>query len=295
MGRIAIFGIFVWGSLFSMASTASAGWSGRVEEAKTGRVLGLSELGQALADSDFVILGEKHDVSAIQLAQAGVIAETASRRGSRGFGTAWEFLDAADQGITRSAWNDFVSGSIDSSGFLTRTQGSDRYRNYAPILEITRLLGGDFFGVNLSRKEKEPVVRGGLPAALPGTVPPGFSMEFGGYFELFKIAMQGHATETQLRNYYDAQCLTDDVMAYHLLQNRNGNELRIQIVGGFHSDYSYGLVKRLRTRAPLSKVGVVRFIDASDYTDTELRRLRQDPVHGDLADFIYFVNEPKAP
>jgi uncharacterized iron-regulated protein len=275
-------------------SAGAKTWNGRIEEGFTGTAVSISGAADRLADSDFVVLGEQHDVPAIQNAQAAMIAEISGRRGDRTFSTAWEFLDAKDQPRIQEAFEAFNSGSIDSSEFLVRTQGSARYKNYAPILEVTRLLGGGFLGVNLSRQDKEPVVRGGLGAALPGTVPSGFGMEFGGYFERFKKAMEGHATPEQISNYYAAQCLTDDVMAFHLIQSRLGSELRFLVVGGFHSDFGDGVVKRLRLRSGGARVRTLRFVDASLYTESELRTVRQDPVYGIVADFIYYLNEPKA-
>lgn len=275
-------------------SAGAVTWNGRIEEGFTGTAVTAQGVADRLADSDFVVLGEQHDVAAIQNAQAAMIAEISGRRGDRTFSTAWEFLDAKEQPRIQEAFDAFNSGSIDSNEFLVRTQGSARYKNYAPILEVTRLLGGGFLGVNLSRQDKESVVRGGLAAALPGTVPTGFGMEFGGYFERFKKAMEGHATPEQLSNYYAAQCLTDDVMAYHLIQSRPDSELRFLVVGGFHSDFGDGVVKRLRLRSGGARVRTIRFVDASLYTESELRSLRQDPDYGVLADFIYYVNEPKA-
>jgi uncharacterized iron-regulated protein len=280
--------------LVLMSFDAQAAWHGRIEEGFSGAPIAIGAVADRLADSDFVVLGEQHDVVAIQSAQAGLIAEVSGRRGDRSFSTAWEFLDAKEQPRIQEAFDAFNSGSIDAGEFLVRTQGSARYINYSPILEVTRLLGGGFLGVNLSRKDKEPVVQGGLSAAFPGTVPSGFGMEFGGYFDRFKKAMEGHATPAQIENYYAAQCLTDDVMAYHLIQGRSGSELRFLVVGGFHSDFGDGVVKRLRLRSGGARVRTVRFVDSSLYTEAELRNLRQDPLYGVVADFVYFLNEPKA-
>ncbi len=290
--RIFIFTLCAIGFLSNLAQAST--WNGRIEEGFTGAPVSIGAVADRLADSDLVVLGEQHDIAAIQSAQAGVIAEVAGRRGDRSFTTAWEFLDAKDQPRIQEAYDAFNSGVIDSREFLVRTQGSARYLNYAPILEVTRLLGGGFLGVNLSRKDKEPVVQGGLSAALPGTVPAGFGMEFGGYFDRFKLAMEGHATPEQISNYYAAQCLTDDVMAHSLISGRIPNELRFLVVGAFHSDFGDGVVKRLRLRSGGARVRTIRFVDASLYTEAELRTIRQDSVYGVVADFVYYLNEPKA-
>jgi hypothetical protein len=156
---------------------------------------------------------------------------------------------------------------------------------------VTKKFHGRLIGVNLSRTDKEPVVQGGLINAKPGTIPADFELGSANYWERFRKTMEGHATEAQMQNYYAAQCLTDDVIAVNMLADQK-TDRRFLVVGSFHSDYFDGAVARLMNRAPDQVIGVVRFIDASDYTEAELQALPIDSKYGPVADFVFFVNEP---
>ena len=266
-------------------------WDGKIIEVKNNQSLSLPELAQKISNSDQVILGEKHNTPSIQLAQASVMEAVLDQSPQKDFTTAWEFLNYTTQEQTKDAFEQFTSGKISVADFLTMTQGNSKYMSYAPIIELTKKRGGKILGVNLPRKDKDPVVAGGIQSANPGTIPPAFEMGGKNYFERFTAAMEGHATPEQIQNYFAAQCLTDDVMAFHLLKDSN-SPLKFLVVGSFHSEYDDGTVARLLKRAPELKIANLRFIDASDYSESELKSIATDPKYGDLADYIYFVNEP---
>ncbi len=267
-------------------------WNGKIIYAQTGQVIGLPEMAMNLVFARNVILGEKHNTPSVQLAQAKVMEAVISLAPDDQFSTAWEFLNYKTQAQTESAFQKFVNGRITVEEFLIQTQGSSKYTSYAPILEMTKKYGGRLIGANLSREDKEPVTQGGIENAKPGTVPVGFEMGGKNYFERFVISMQGHASDEQIQNYFASQCLTDDVVAVQMLADTMAAR-RFLVVGSFHSDYFDGAVARLMKRAPNQVVGVVRFVDASDYTDAELQSLAIHQKYGPIADFVYFVNEPK--
>lgn len=279
------------GLVFHSSACASV-WHGKIIEVDSGADLNLAELAQRLSNSEGVILGEKHDTHPIQFAQAEVIESTFLNSGNRSFTLAWEFLNHSQQADTDQLFEKFKNGLIDANQFLDHTQGAGKNRNYALILEVTKKVGGKLLGLNLPRKDKDPVVSGGLSAAKPGTIPPDFQLGGEKYYERFVAAMEGHASPQQLQNYFAAQCLTDEVMATHLLEDSSA-EIRFVVLGGFHTDYFDGTVASLKRRKNDFKISVVRFIDASDYTENELKTLSVHSNYGPIADFIYFVNEPK--
>ena len=100
-----------------------------------------------------------------------------------------------------------------------------------------------------------------------------------------------------LANYFAAQCLTDDVMAYHFTQLPFG-ETRFLIAGSFHTDLKDGTVHRILVRDSSESPVVMRFMDASDFStqelETSVNQLLHDPQYGDVADYVLFVNEPHA-
>jgi uncharacterized iron-regulated protein len=276
--------------LFNSSAFAS-GWNQKIILAKQNREIEISELALNLVFARNVILGEKHNTTSIQMAQARVIESVVELAPKDHFTTAWEFLNYSSQVSIDTAFERFKKGEISAKEFLTLTQGSSKYESYAPILEVTKKFQGKLIGVNLSRADKDPVVQGGLSNAKPGTIPAQFQLGGAHYLERFITSMQGHATEDQIQNYFAAQCLTDDVIAVQMLAD-TGADRRFLVVGSFHSDYFDGTVARLMHRAPDQNLAVVRFIDASDYKEEELKQISADPKYGLIADFIYFVNDP---
>ena len=283
-------------SLSTNPAFASDFWNGRVIDVHSDQQISEAELGMRLAASSFVILAEKHYAQAVQLGQARVIRSTVAARdlNARDFTLGWEFLNFSDQDRISDFYGQFTRGEIDATTFLEKTQGYAPAISYAPIFEAARDLEGDLLPVNLSRAQKAPVLKGGIEAADPTLVPPGFEMGSQGYYERFKRVMEdGHTSETQIPNYFAAQCLTDDVMAYHLAALHT--TLNFLVVGSFHAEYEDGVISRLRARSAGASVRTVRFIDASDYNESELQGLLHDSEYGDLADFVMYVNEPSAP
>ncbi|MCM2323067.1 MAG: ChaN family lipoprotein [Oligoflexia bacterium] len=279
--------------LFLTGSVAeAAGWNGRIFDVRGGQVeIDSAILAARLAEARTIVLGEKHDTTAVQLAQASIIRAVTELTGRQNdFTFAWEFLNVSDRQRTEDAYARFVSGAIDVRELLIQLQGRDSYMNYAPLFEVTRALGGRLIGVNLSRAEKAPVTRGGIAAADPALVPPGFELGGEAYHERFAETMQNHVPPQKLENYFAAQCLTDDVMAYHV--SLDPAPLKFLVAGSFHTDYLDATVARLRVRAPGESLLSVKLVDAADYTEAELLPLLRDAKYGDIADYVYFVNEP---
>jgi uncharacterized iron-regulated protein len=255
------------------------------------RSMEFSELTERLASYDLIVLGEKHNTAKVQLAQAAII-EDVVLKSLQMFDVSWEFLNASSSWKTAEVFDRFVSYEITALEFLTETQGPGQSTHYAPILDVIRAQGGNLRGVNLSRAEKAPIVKGGISAADPALIPDGFEMGGPNYFARFEEAMGGHATPEQLKNYYAAQCLTDDVMAYRIVHGSRV-PLKFLIAGGFHTDYRDGVVRRIEARAPGVRQIVVRIEDAADYLTSEIPAFFHDPRYGDRADFVILVNQPR--
>ena len=117
-----------------------------------------------------------------------------------------------------------------------------------------------------------------------------------GYHQRFIDIMEGHVPKESIENYYAAQCLTDDIMAY-TLQKYSNLPLLFLITGSFHTDYYDGVVDRIRVRLIDKSIAVIRLIDASDYDEKELdetfSEILHDKAYGNVADYVYFVNEPQ--
>ena len=247
---------------------------------------------EQLSDANTIVLGEKHSNDKIQTTQAKVIKGVLDTlNNTSNFTLAWEFLDKIDAVKIKKAYDMVLRGVLSSSDFLLAIHGSHSTQSYIPIIEVAKKYGGQLLPVNLSREQKAPVVERGLQGADPALIPTNFEMGSDAYFERFIEAMGGHGDMQKINNYFAAQCLTDDVMAYSILNNSNF-DLTFLVTGHFHSDYDQGVVARLLARAPGERLYNVRFIDASDYTQAELLQMLEHPKYGSLADFVVFVNEP---
>jgi len=273
-------------------------WNGRIYEGCSADLVTETQfLDRALLNMQ-VILGEKHLTSAVQSRQAWVIEQILERDffPMQRWTLAWEFLNRKDQKNIDEQVADYLHGNGTAESLVAQLMGSASYGSYAPLFEVLKSKRGDLLATNLSREEKAPVVQNGIGAVNPALLPPGFMMGGDAYFRRFRDAMGGHASEEKLRNYFAAQCLTDDVIAYTWAQLPE-NERRFLIVGSFHSDYDDGVVARIRDRVNGQAPLTLRFIDAADFTRDELnaqwRSLIQSEEFGPIADFVLFVNEPK--
>lgn len=287
------------GGLF-LGSVAHAQWDQRVFKISSEGVsteLSQEALMKELRDVSTILIGEKHYTRAVQKAEARIIGDVVRLSGSeKAFTTAWEFLNATSQDVTDQLYAQVVSGQMTPVQFLKMTQGVELSDIYAPVIDVTRELGGKLLGVNLSRTQKTPVVKEGIGALDPTLLPPGFALGSEGYFDRFKSLMAGHGSPEKIQHYFEAQCLTDDVMAYHLV-NTAVTPRKFLITGEFHTDFMDGAAARFKTRLKArpelpQDFAVVRIFDASDYEQKELMGLLYDERYGKIADYVFFVNEP---
>jgi uncharacterized iron-regulated protein len=277
-------------------------WNGRVYDVWKREFISEREAREQLAQVRILVLGEKHDTAAVQAQQAralGWAVESQQLGPLDRWTLGWEFLNASDQSVIDSAWLDLREGRISGEEALDRLQGAGRSRSYLPILLQGLRFGGGLVGVNLSRAQKAPILTGGLASIDPSLIPPEFEMGGPGYRERFEAVMSagGHATPEQIERYFEAQCLTDDVLAHELLRSRVS--FRALVVGSFHSDYFDGVIARLKARAPDQPVHSIRFVDASEYRKDQLEPelVLREPVrhkrYGELADWVWFAGEPR--
>lgn len=286
-----VFFSFLWVG-FLATTSACASWHGRVVEVRDGQQLSMNELAERLGVARNIILAEKHATPAVQKAQADLLERTVRAHGWQNQLTlGWEFLNVSDQEKIRRIWRRYLEGEARLEDVLALSQGGKANMTYVPLLQALKESRGELIGVNLSREQKAPVVKEGIEAADPETVPPGFEMGGNEYFERFEAAMKGHAKPEQIRNYFAAQCLVDDVAAYHLITDSD-TARRFLVIGSFHTDYFDGAMNRLLERWPEQESALVRFVDASDFAEAQLMNLLRHPDYGEIADFVVFVNEP---
>jgi len=278
---------------FCLILSAHAEWDGKILDVRTKQIISRAELVSILSLNNIIVIGEKHYTKEVQDEEGKLISDVVifSNKENQ-FSLFWEFLNASSQNETQSLFHQLIAREISTSDFLIKTQGSAKAVIYSPMIEAAVHLGGKVFGGNLSRDEKAPVVSGGLAALDPKLLPPGFQLGGPIYLERFTEVMSGHATPEQITNYFAAQSLVDDVIAYHLYKDST-TSLNFLVIGAFHSMYSDGVVARLKERDGSSKIANIEIIDSADYTAQEIEDLYLNDKYGDRADYIVFVNEPK--
>ena len=280
---------------FSLILAAHADWDGKILNVRTKQNIPRSELLTDLSLSNIIVLGEKHYTKEVQVEEGKIISDVvAFTNNENDFSLFWEFLNASSQNETQSLFKQVMAHEVSVADFLIKTQGSAKAVIYSPMIEATANLGGQIFGGNLSRDEKAPVVTGGLAALDPKLLPPNFKLGGANYLERFTEVMSGHATPEQIINYFAAQSLVDDSIAYHFYQD-SATSLNFLVIGAFHSMYSDGVVERLKARNNTSKIVNIEIIDCSDYTNREIEDLLMGDKYGDRSDFVVFVNEPNQP
>lgn len=280
-------------------SAHAADWNGRVYDVARGSYLQEAEIRAALRQADVLVLGEKHDTPTVQAQQARAVALALEARPEEAgrWLLGWEFLERRHQSAVTSLFSRFSSALISGIELMDGLMGAGRNRSYLPILEVAAKYHARLRALNLGRDEKAPILKGGLAALDPSLIPPGFAMGGVNYrARFFEVMGGGHAGAEKLERYFEAQCLTDDVMAHELLAEQAA--FRVIVNGSFHSDYGDGVVARIRDRAPSMKILQVRLIDAADYSEADLEPALnladplQSPRDGQLADWIWFAGEP---
>lgn len=278
---------------FALMLAAHAQWHGKILDVRTKQNISRDELLTVLSLNNIIVIGEKHYTKEVQVEEGKIISDVvAFTKKENQFSLFWEFLNASSQHETQSLFNQVITHEISVADFLIKTQGSSKAVIYSPMIEATVNLGGKLFGGNLSRDEKAPVVSGGLAALDPKFLPPDFKLGGPNYLERFTEVMSGHATPEQVTNYFAAQSLVDDSIAYHLYQDSK-TSLNFLVIGAFHSMYSDGVIARLKERNSSSKIANIEIIDCADYSTQEIEDLDSNDKYGDRSDYIVFVNEPK--
>lgn len=269
---------------------ASAKLKDQIVDTKSRQAVEWTDLQAALAAADHVVVGEKHYTADVQKAEASLMEAWAQARPHQKLVFGWEFLAHTQAARDQALWDQVIKGELTVEDFLKTTQGQ-LGPVYAPVLDQVLKHQMELRGLNLTRSEKRPVTQAGLGALDPKLLPPEYARLGANYLERFRAIMAGHVSEEQLDRFYEAQCLTDDVMAFQAVQNHR--QASFMIAGSFHVDYRDGVVERLRIRSPQSSILTIRILDQSDFKEDEIESLVWNPKYGEIADYVLFLNEPK--
>lgn len=252
------------------------------DEASIYKILNQSE------ESQVLIMTELHGYSPHHENQRNLLVHLANRPRVVSVGMehfAYPLQDAVD---------DYVRGSLDEADFLTQMGWGKglSFDHYRLQVRIPRYTGGRTLALNIPRYISGKVARSGLESLSADErtlLPPLYSRGSEDYFERFKEVMENHIPESMLENYFMAQSLWDDTMAWTTARQlaTNPEELIVILVGDFHAIYGHGLVERLRANG-VDRITVVSQVLKKD-------EALPHPVYGPRSDYIWVSEEGDQP
>ena len=230
------------------------------------------------------ILGEYHNSPSVQMAQKQIIeAIVKESKSESDFTVMWEFLNYTDQVDISTKFEKLQNNEINASEFINQTAGNQN-QSYTPIIQATKDLKGNLFGINLPRALKQKVIKEGIDSINPNYIPATHYVGGDKYLARFKEAMGGHAPEEMIKKYFLAQCLTDSVMAEQIHLNHS-TPLNFVIAGSFHTDFYDGTVVRLKEN--YNDVITFKIFSSEHHDENQTQEIFQGhTTYGNYADFI---------
>ncbi len=286
---------------FVLSMANAAGWTSEHEavwDSQAHAWITLADLATRSAAGDIFVLGEEHATAdSVTLPstfihhdnQVRLLNElrTYSAANGTSVSVGMEFLTYTFQ----DSVDRFHSGQMSEVDFLAAVHwGGNPFEFYRS--QILFQGGGRTLALNIpaaiaSRAAKVGPL--GLTADERRFLPPVWQRGNAAYFERFKDIMGGHVPAEKLENYFWAQSLWDDTMAWKALEHRLAlpKDILLIIVGQFHVRFGGGLPHELKVigRAPVKSIVQ---IEASDWDPNTLNALvAPDVVYGEQADYIW--------
>ncbi|MBL7545886.1 MAG: ChaN family lipoprotein [Bdellovibrionaceae bacterium] len=252
----------------------------------TMHVATLSSLVSQVKPGMVVIIGEKHYQRAAQAGQMNILEALKHQGYSVSVGM--EFISYPKQAVL-----DFYKvGRLTEAEFVKETDFKDFtfYRDQVLFPQISDREAT--VAINAPRQLTSRIAKVGIEGLTEDErflMPPGFQMGQSEYKKRFAEAMGGHVSAQVLDNYFAAQSVWDDTMAWQTAgyMAQNPGHVFVIIVGEFHLQYGGGLPDRLRARG-INSILTLSQVDHNDYSDEELEKeVKPHPQYGPRADFIW--------
>jgi uncharacterized iron-regulated protein len=201
-----------------------------------------------------------------------------------------EFLTYPHQADTDA----YVGGRLGEAAFLQAVQwgAKNPFQFYRDQIKMPALARGRTVALNMPSFVTSQVAKGGpdsLTSEQRALLPPVWERGGPEYFERFSETMQGHASPEQMENYFWAQSLWDDTMAWNAVKSLEADPaaMEVIIVGEFHTEFGHGLKARL-LRQGAKQVSTLLQVPVTKWNDEELKKaLAPDPRYGNRADYLW--------
>ena len=263
--------------------------SAQIFEGETNAQIELNKVIEQIKPGQILVIGEMHGLKPVHDQQMGILQ--ALRAQGLKVAVGMEFFNYTDSALISS----FRKGELSEEDFKTAIKwGSNDFSLYGPQL----LFGEEGFGINMPRAVTSQISKNGLSSLTPEQqllMPPNFELGNEGYMRRFNEAMGGHMPPEKFANYFAAQSVWDETMAWQALNfvEKNPDFVYVIIVGEFHVAYGGGLPDRLRARLDgLScrltvDIKTISQVYTEGLTEDEIKQqIAPSPVDGKRADWI---------
>ena len=270
----------------------------RVVAAATRQETTFESMTAHLSRAKVIFFGEQHDDPATHAAELELL-EDIGRSGRRVI-VSLEMFERDVQGVL----DDYLAGRVTEEQFLARSRPWPRYSaDYRALVELAKQRGWRVLAANVPRPIASSVGRVGLAVLDTLSVTrPNVAREVScprdAYHARFMEQMrahgpgpagaaQGDSLPTDMaERFYLAQCVKDETMAESIVEAlRRGprDALVVHFNGAFHSDYSQGVVERVRRREPRWALLTITALPVPDPANAAFDQ------HRGRADFLIFT------
>lgn len=218
--------------------------SAQIFDGETNTQIELNQVIEQIRPGQILVVGEMHGLKPVHDQQMSILS--ALRERGHKVAVGMEFFNYTDAALISS----FRKGELAEEDFKKAISwGGNDFNLYSPQL----LFGDEGFGINMPRAVTSQISKAGLTSLTSEQqqlMPPNFQLGNAAYKRRFNEVMGGHMPPEKFENYFAAQSVWDETMAWQALNfvEKNPDFVYVIIVGEFHVAYGGGLPDRLRTR-----------------------------------------------
>lgn len=254
----------------------------------TGDTVTVQQIAQKVRPGSVVIIGEKHGHPWAQKQQLQILQ--AIKASGLKVSVGMEFLTYTDQ----EKLNSYRAGGLTEDVFLKSINwGSPSFDFYKDQILFPKIAEGETtLALNSPRFLSGKIAKTGLASLTDEDkllLPPQFELGRESYKKRFSGAMSHVSTPELLDNYFAAQSLWDDTMAWKASEfvKTHSDQVLVIIVGEFHVQYGGGLPYRLVQRG-VQDILTVTQLDHEDYSEEELiQAIVPSQEYGPRAHYIW--------
>jgi len=237
----------------------------RVYSNVQGKEISLDQVVDDAAKADVVFFGEEHTDSIAHYVEFTILKKMLIKYPGK-VALSMEMFETDTQPVL----NEYLRGLIRERNFLIDCRAWSNYRDYRPMVEMSKANNMDVIAANAPARYINMVSRLGLSslnkldAVGQSHLPPlPIDTATGAYYQKFLKIMGGHTDAGGLK-VYQSQNLWDATMAWTIsqyLENHKGTHV-FNVNGGFHSEEKLGIMSQLQKYN--SKITMLNIASASN-------------------------------